>query len=238
MRCNSMERKLWLSLAAGVIFLLSVPMQASAQLFDINEVSKRCGEVVSPDSGEHRVCMQCVAVAIATNAVSTDPNCKDYSSLNKPVAPKPVQATNPADIEKDVAELMAACDRGFAINCQCWEKEYRDSRANGLGKHEAQPTSQCYSKDRIKAYAYPRCARTQWKMIEQFESYCACVAEDFAASIIEIGETYENGAFLDAAKTCELSQQERLTPERGTERFEEYGRRGPTFDLQAYRKVP
>ena len=37
-------------------------------------------------------------------------------------------------------------------------------------------------------------------MIEQFESYCGCVAEDFTASIIELGKSYENSAFREAQR--------------------------------------
>ncbi len=229
---------LCLGFAAGIIISISAPMEVSAQVIDWGVANDRCAEVVSPGSAEHQQCMACVLTHMATNADSTDPKCKAYSNLNKPIASQPIQAIDPAEIEEDVAEEMARCDRNFALNCQCWEQEYREARANGLGKGEAQPTSNCYSKDRMKAYAYPRCVRFQWNMIEQFESYCGCVAENFAASIVEHGEAYENAAVLDAAKACELSQQERLAPERGKERYEKYGRRGPTLEPHAYRKVP
>ena len=91
---------------------------------------------------------------------------------------------------------------------------------------------------KFSLYTYPVCVRVQWKMIEQFESYCGCVAENTAESIIEHGDPYKNAAQRDAAKACELSKQKRLTPERGKERYEKYGRQGPSFDLNAYRKVP
>ena len=237
MYCKNEKTSLYFGFVAGIVISIFVPMEVSAQAVDVNAAVERCSELTTPGSAEQATCVGCVLVYMATNTDNPDPKCNAYLSLNKPIASQPIQAIDSAEIEKDVAEQMVACNKNFALNCQCWEKEYREGRAKGLRNYEVQPTSHCYSKDRIKAYAYPRCVRFQWNTIEQFDSYCGCVAEDFAASIIEHGEAYENAAVTDAAKACNLSQQERLTPERGKERYEKYGRRGPTLDPHAYRKV-
>jgi len=235
---NNKKGSLCFSLAAGVFISIFMSMDVSAQVVDYPEALARCSEATN-DSKAQSTCLGCVLFYMSTNTDNPDLRCKDYLSLNKPIDPKPVpvETLNPEELEQEVAELMARCDKSYSYNCQCWEEEYRASRANGLDKFEAVATSACYSRDRIKAYIYPVCVRTQWKMIEQFESYCGCVAADTAESIIEHGELYKNTAQLDAAKACELSKQERLTPERGKERYEQYGRRGPSLDITAYKKV-
>ena len=203
--------------------------------WDPKVAAERCGQY---SGGQQAMCNSCVT---APGILASQPMCKDYLHLmgvdTSVEAPKKIEKTDSVDIEKKVTELKNRCNNlnppNQIINCQCWEKEYRENLAKGINNNDLTTgiSSVCVATERIKDYQYASCVtqEKQWMKIVDFESYCGCVSDYIAT---ETKKGWDVGATpktlrRPAAKACGYAQQKRLSPEAAKERHKKYGRRGP-----------
>ena len=237
--------QLWLCVILFSVFSTDRTL-AQSPYMSTDEAAIICSEHSGPQLG---VCAFCVQ---NSEAMKSSQACKDYLPLMNAQAlveaPAAIEAIDPAEMEAEVEMIRGRCDRVEQLNCQCWEKEYRDNRANGLEVEAAatEISSACVSPERIKAFEYPRCViqSKQWIKIVEFESYCGCVADYIATktkldwSVAGTSTPWSRFLSRDAAEKCGYGQQERLSPDAANERYAEYGRRGPSLDPVAWKKVP
>ena len=218
---------------SGILLMIFGAGDTYAQQFLNPKVAAgRCSQY---SEGQLAACKGCV---VAPDFMAKQPMCKDYIHLMSVDAsvetPKKIDS---ADIEKKVTELKNHCNNlnppKKIINCQCWEKEYRENLAKGINNNDLTTgiSSACVATKKIKDYQYASCVtqEKQWMKIVEFESYCGCVSDYIAT---ETKKGWNVGAppktlRLPAAKACGYAQQKKLSPEAAKERYKKYGRRGP-----------
>lgn len=223
-------------LLSGVLLIIFVAGDAYALMsVDPGVAIERCSKYTPQQQ------TSCKACVVAPGVMAKQTMCKDYLHLMDidalDEAGKQTVKTDSVDVETKITRLKNHCKNlnpsKKIVNCQCWEKEYRNNLSKGINNDDLRKdiSSACVATDKIKKYQYASCVthEGQWKKIVNFKSYCDCVS-DFM--VVEIKKGWNvgvgpNSLRRPAAKSCGYVRQKKLSAADVKDRFKKYGRRGP-----------